>query len=280
LNVDAGEASLALAAMVFRTGLLSDASAADIGWSRVPLSELHAEPAARALAARGARVRTGARVERVETGASVHTVVVDGERLQADAVVVTVPHDAAASLLPASALGERTPDDLTALGTSPIVNVHLVYDRRVLDFPFAAGVGSPVQYVFDRTASSGMDASDGQCVAISLSGADRYVGRPAPDLVAEFTTAMAALFPRAAEARVVDSIVTREQAATFRAVPGTAVLRPSTRTRVDGLVLAGAWTATGWPATMEGAVRSGEDAARAALATLSREPDSREEVVA
>ena len=269
LNIDADEASLALAAMVFRTGLLSDAAAADIGWSRVPLSELHAEPARRALAARGVSVRTGVRVGRIETGTRAHAVIVDGERVQGDAVIVAVPHDAVAALVPTSALGERTADGIAGLGTSSIVNVHLVYDRRVLDFPFAAGVNTPVQYVFDRTASSGMDPSDGQCVAISLSGADRYVGRPARELVDEFTVALAELFPRAADARVVDSIVTREQAATFRAAPGTAALRPTTRTRVDGLLLAGAWTATGWPATMEGAVRSGEDAARAALATVA-----------
>jgi squalene-associated FAD-dependent desaturase len=293
LNVDAGEASLALAAMVFRTGLLSDGAAADIGWSRVPLSELHAEPAARALATRGAEVRTGARVDRIETGSAIHAVIVDGERLEADAVVVAVPHDSVAPLLPPAALGDRSGADLAALGTSPIVNVHLVYDRRVLDFPFAAGVGSTVQYVFDRTGSSGLDPSEGQCVAISLSGADRHVGRPARELVAELTAAMAVLFPRAADARVVDSMVTREQTATFRAAPGTAALRPPTRTAIDGLFLAGAWTATGWPATMEGAVRSGEDAARAALGTIdrratsfqtrqpnTRQQDSRQEVVA
>jgi uncharacterized protein with NAD-binding domain and iron-sulfur cluster len=213
--------------------------------------------------------------------------VVDGEPVEADAVIVAVPPDAAGPLLPRSALATDAAADFEALGTSPIVNVHLVYDRRVLDFPFAAGVGSPVQYVFDRTGSSGMDPAAGQCVAISLSGADGFVGRPARDLVAELTTAMAELFPRAVDARVVDSIVTREQAATFRAVPGTAALRPSTRTRVDGLFLAGAWTATGWPATMEGAVRSGEDAARAALSALARRDvrpsapfDTRQEVVA
>src|SRR5262249_45850253 len=137
INVDAAEASLAPAAMVFRTGLLSDATAADIGWSRVPLFELHAEPAARALAARGARIRTGARVEAVTPGDRFHTVAVDGETVEADAVILAVPPDAAGSLAPRSALAPGAPEDFAALGTSPIVNVHLVYDRRVLDFPFA-----------------------------------------------------------------------------------------------------------------------------------------------
>jgi squalene-associated FAD-dependent desaturase len=271
LNVDAREASLALAAMVFQTGLLSDASAADIGWSRVPLSELHAAPAARALAARGVRVRTGARVDRIEVGVGgVEAVIADGERVDADAVVVAVPHDAAATLLPAAALPGRAPAELEGLGVSPIVNVHLVFDRKVMDHAFAAGVGSPVQYVFDRTRSAGMDPAEGQCLAISLSGADQYVGTPPRELVSTFTAAVAELFPRARDARLVDSLVTREQAATFRAIPGTGALRPRTRTDVDGLYLAGAWTDTGWPATMESAVRSGEDAARSALRALGR----------
>ena len=207
LNVDAHEASLALAAMVFQTGLLSDSSAADIGWSRVPLSDLHAEPAARALVARGVQVRTGARVDGIETDRRgggtgvVEAVMVDGERLAADAVVVAVPHDGIAPLLPPGALAPGGGAEPADLGTSPIVNVHLVYDRRVMDFPFAAGVGSPVQYVFDRTASAGMDPSDGQCVSISLSGADRYIGQPARDLVWGFTVAMGGLFPRARDAR-------------------------------------------------------------------------------
>jgi monoamine oxidase len=294
LNVDAHEASLALAAMVFQTGLLSDASAADIGWSRVPLSDLHAEPAGRALATRGVRVQTGARVDGIVTdrrdgGAGVvEAVMVDGERIDADAVVVAVPHEIVAPLLPPGTLAEENDTGPAALGASPIVNVHLVYDRRVMEYPFAAGVGSPVQYVFDRTASAGMDPADGQCVSISLSGADRYIGQPARDLVRGFTVAMAGLFPRARDARVVDSLVTREQAATFRAGPGTAALRAGTRTGVGGLFLAGAWTATGWPATMEGAVRSGEDAARAALSALAGssrstsaiEPNAIQEVVA
>ena len=84
-----------------------------------------------------------------------------------------------------------------------------------------------------------------------------------------FTKALRELLPAARDARLVDAVVTRERAATFRAAPGTGALRPPARTKVPGLLLAGAWCATGWPATMEGAVRSGNDAASQALALLS-----------
>ena len=149
------------------------------------------------------------------------------------------------------------------LGASPIVNVHVVYDRPVTDLPFVAGVATPVQWVFDRTRSSGLD--HGQYLAISLSGADREIAERSEDLRARFLPALQSLFPRAREARVEAFFVTREHSATFRQVPGTRALRPGPRTAVPGFYLAGAWTDTGWPATMEEAVRSGLAAAREAL---------------
>jgi uncharacterized protein with NAD-binding domain and iron-sulfur cluster len=101
---------------------------------------------------------------------------------------------------------------------------------------------------------------DGQYLAISLSAADPYVDVPAAALREQFVPALAELFPAAREARVTEFFVTRERRATFRQVPGTARLRPKAATGLPGLVLAGSWTDTGWPDTMEGAVRSGLNA--------------------
>jgi uncharacterized protein with NAD-binding domain and iron-sulfur cluster len=138
--------------------------------------------------------------------------------------------------------------------------VHVVYDRRVTRLPFAAAVDSPVQWVFDRTGTSGL--REGQYLAISLSAADAYADVPAAALREQFLPALAELFPAAAQARVVDCFVTRERRATMRQVPGVGRLRPAAATAAAGLVLAGAWTDTGWPDTMEGAVRSGLNAVR------------------
>src|SRR5262249_42208634 len=148
-------------------------------------------------------------------------------------------------------------------GSSPIVNLHVVYDRVVTGHAFAAGVRTPVQWVFDRTRSAGLD--QGQCLAVSLSGADAYISRSVEELRAEFLPALAELFPAARDAEVLSFFVTREPRATFRGVPGSAAHRPGAATRIPGLYLAGAWSDTGWPATMEGAVRSGIAAAEAAL---------------
>ncbi|MGH9304571.1 MAG: hydroxysqualene dehydroxylase HpnE, partial [Acidimicrobiales bacterium] len=283
-NLHASEVSLALAAKVFKTGLLTSAKAADIGWSRVPLTELHVLPAARLIASLGGEVRQRSRVTRVSTSAGTGTLQVTGVEtpagpVEADAVVLAVPHDAAAGLLPPGS--HPDPGKLAGLGSSPIVNVHVVFDRKVTGYGMAAAIGSPVQFVFDRTAASG--ARSGQVLAVSLSGADAEIGERPESLLARITTALRHLFPDARQASVLDGVVTREQHATFRGVPGTAPLRTGPATSIPNLAVAGAWTATGWPATMEGAVRSGRSAARVALEATGHIPAknaTREEVVA
>jgi squalene-associated FAD-dependent desaturase len=263
VNLPATEASLALAAKVFQTGLLERADAGDIGYAAVPLQQLHGDAAGRALEREGAAVRVRTRVERIDRTADGFALELDGEGgLEADAVVLAVPHEDAADLLPPGALLHA--EELPRLGSSPIVNLHVVYDRPVTELAFAAGHRTPVQWVFDRTRGSGLET--GQYLAISLSCAREYMGYRSEELRAQFTTALEQLFPAAREARVERFFVTREQRATFRQGPGTAALRPGPRTRIPGLYLAGAWTDTGWPATMEGAVRSGVAAARAVIA--------------
>lgn len=262
VNLPASEASLSMAAKVFRTGLLEQADAADLGWSEVPLDELHGDAAARTLAGSGAEVRLRQPVAGVLPrvgGVSVH--LASGEAVEADAAVVAVPHDGVGALLPAGTLDHQ--DELAALGTSPIVNVSVVLDRAVTDDPVFAVLDSPLQWVFDHTGASG--TGSGQVLVVSLSAATDALGRPSADLVAEVVAELRRLLPRAAHAEVVDAVVSRQGAATFRAAPGSAKLRPGTSTSHPRLFVAGAWTDTGWPATMEGAVRSGTAAAAGAL---------------
>jgi len=267
LNVDADGASLALAAKVFRTGLLDVSDAADIGLPTVALGQLHGTPALAALQAAGAEVRLGVKARGVLTGPAGATgVATDGGAVEADAVILAVPSERAPGVLPQGALDD--PSAPERLGSSPIVNLHVVFDRPVVRLRFAAAVDSPVQWVFDRTRAAGL--SEGQYLAISLSGADAWVDRSVEELRAVFLPALRDLYPSAGQARVERFLVTRERQATFRQAPGTLELRPGPGTNVPRLYLAGAWTDTGWPATMEGAVRSGLTAARRALLALGR----------
>ena len=280
LNVAGDDASMALAATVVKTALLGAKNAADIGVPAIPLGDLHGKAGAELLQRLGAEVRIGAKVAEVAATSGGGLRVRLAERggsaapeIHADGVVLAVPPDVAARLVPADAVRAGLgpgPDRWRELGASPIVNVHVIYDRRVTSLPFAAAVDSPVQWVFDRTRSSGLQA--GQYLAVSLSAADDLVDIPAARLRERFVPALEDLFPAARDARITDFFVTRERRATFRQVPGCAALRPGAATALPGLVIAGAWTDTGWPDTMEGAVRSGLNAARELRQGLAEAP--------
>src|SRR6478736_874613 len=276
LNIAGDDASLALAAVVIKTGLLGRNNAADIGVPTLPLGELHGDAGATLLAKLGGQVALSTKVSAIEpvSGGGFRIALAQGDPVTADAVVLAVPHEKAAPLIPAGVLPEQTVAGWAGLGASPIVNVHVIYDRPVMDQPFVAAIDSPVQWVFDRTRISGMDRPGHQYLAISLSAADQYADTPVAQLQEQFVPALAELFPAARDATVAEFFVTRERRATFRQAPGSGALRPKAATRRPGLVLAGAWTDTGWPDTMEGAVRSGLSAAvelrRSVLTTASK----------
>jgi hydroxysqualene dehydroxylase len=244
--------SAALAAFVFHEGFLRTPTGSAIGWSRVGLSRL-VDPAAReAIEARGGRVLTGRAV--AEAGPDGVTLT-DGERLAADAVVVALPPERVRAVAP-----DALPAD-PGLGASPIVNVHVWYDRPVMDEPFTAVVDGPAQWIFNRTAM-GHGGGVGHHLAVSISGAREEVDVPRHDLAELIRAELEGLLPAARDAEVMASAVVKEPQATFASAPGQAARRPAAATPVPGVALAGAWTATGWPATMEGAVRSGIRAAR------------------
>ncbi len=273
LNLQPDEASLALAAKVFRTGLLDHAPASDIGYAAVPLGELHSSVAGAALSAAGVDVRLGHRVRSVADGevrAVDETDARAERRWSTDTVVLAVPHH---ELLGAAPSLAGTPGGRAAeqLGSTPIVNVHVIYDRPVTDLAFAAVVDSPVQWFFDRTETSGLRAQRGgaQYLAVTVSAADEMVDVGSKTIEERFLNELARILPAAGRAHVLDSFVTRERRATFRQAAGSAALRPSPDSGRPGIWLAGAWTATGWPDTMESAVRSGVAAARAALASTT-----------
>jgi Flavin containing amine oxidoreductase len=310
LNIHGDDANAALAATVIKTALLGGRAAADIGIPAVPLGDLHGRAAAGLLGRLGADVRLGTKVTSVVPGPSGGFMVgtagpdsgatapgdradgwspertagpdgagtaatglapasgPEGAVISADGVVLAVPSGPAARLAPPAAAGGAV--RWAELGSSPIVNVHVIYDRRVTRLPLAAAVDSPVQWVFDKTRQAGVPA--GQYLAVSVSAADSYVDVPVAALRELFLPALADLFPAAREARVADFFVTRERRATFRQGPGCGSLRPGAATSLPGLALAGAWTDTGWPDTMEGAVRSGHSAAQVLIGQLAAGP--------
>lgn len=237
LNLSCAEASAEAGDFTVRTALLGERGDSDLLLPAKPLGEMHGDAAGRALERSGASVRLGARVERL-----------DG--LAADAVVVAVPPRESARLL-----GEPEP----RLEDSPIVSVHLWLDRVLLRHPLAALLGSDAHWVFDRGALTGHGPERGQYLTVVSSGAPELMELRGRELVERIA---GELTGRLGEARLLWSRVSREPAATIAVRPGSEAQRPGPRTSRTNATRAGAWTRTGWPATMEGAVRSGLAAAR------------------
>jgi hydroxysqualene dehydroxylase len=254
LNLRSEEASASLAIFTVQTALLGAREASDLILPVAPLGPMHGEAAGDALRAGGATVRVGARVAALEREAAR---LADGDLVEADAVVVAVPPAESARLLEEAA---------PALGDSPIVSVHLLFDRRILEPPLAALIGSPAHWVFDRGLLTDHQPERGQYLTVVASGAPELVSVRGRELVELMARELTARFGRA---ELLWSRVSREPAATFAGRPGTAALRPGARTAQANVFRAGAWTSTGWPATMEGAVRSGQEAARALQAGVA-----------
>ena len=141
--------------MVFKTGLLSDPGAADIGWAHVPLGELHDRLARKALDSAGVRTEVRTRVTSISTDENGRwSVQVPGETLEPTRS--SSPYRSARPTICCRTGALDAPERLLEIGTAPILNVHVVYDRKVLDRPFFAALGTPVQWVFDRTDASGL----------------------------------------------------------------------------------------------------------------------------
>jgi squalene-associated FAD-dependent desaturase len=237
LNLPSAEASAAMGLFTVQTALLAGRRAGELVLPAKPLGWMHGDAARRTLERRGATVETGARVD-------------DLDELDADAIVVATPPAESARLL-----GEAEP----GLDPSPIVSVHLLFDRPLLRTPLAALLGSDAHWVFDRGALTGRPPEQGQYLTVVSSGVPELMEIRGRELVDQIA---AQLTERLGHAELVWSRVSREPHATVALRPGTAALRPGPRTSRPNVMRAGAWTSTGWPATMESAVRSGRAAAR------------------
>ena len=238
LNLRADEVDAEAGLFTVRTALLGPRGNADLVLPQKPLGWMHGDAAGRVL---GDRVRLEERIDSLDD-------------VDADAIVVAVPPHESARLL-----GEPDP----GLEDSPIVSVHLWFDRPLLTTPLAALLGSDAHWVFDRGALTGHEPERGQYLTVVSSGAPELLEVRGRELVERIA---AQLTDRLGAAELLWSRVSREPYATIALRPG--VVRPGVETSRPGVVRAGAWTDTGWPATMESAVLSGRRAAQHVLSTV------------
>jgi zeta-carotene desaturase len=276
-NLDVGEVSAASAMQVFQEGFLASAEAPLMGLSTVPLVRLY-DPAEQAIAAAGGSVRLGVSARAIAfDGRRVTGVVTDEGMVEADAVVAAVPADRLAKLVsPTLVRADGRLAHLEEVGSSPILGVHLRFPRTVMDLPHAVLPGRGTQWLFDK----GCEPDGSQHVHAVISGAHEWMELDEMAIAARVLADLRWAFPaaRGVEPTAVRSV--KEKRATFAPVPGFDRVRPGAAASgldrdggVANLFLAGDWSRTGWPATMEGAVRSGYAAAGAIVGERMLVPD-------
>ena len=276
-NLDVGEASAASAMQVFQEGFLAHPRAPLMGLSKVPLVRLY-DPAEAAITAAGGEVRMGVSAAAIAfDGRRVTGVVTDEGVFDADVVVSAVPADRLAKLCSATMVAaDGRLGHLEEIGYSPILGVHLRFPRRIMDLPHVVLPGRGTQWLFAKPP-----AEDGsQQIHAVISGAAAWMDLSEQEIAARVVADIRWALPAAAGVEPVSVRSVKEKRATFAVVPGFERIRPgaaASGTDRDGgirnLYLAGDWTRTGWPATMEGAVRSGYLAAGAILGERLLVPD-------
>jgi zeta-carotene desaturase len=265
LNEDPSVASAALFERVLRLALFTSSQDSRIGIPGVGLSEVYVDAATAYIRTRGGRVECGRSVAGllVSEGRCRGARLSSGEEIEADRVLSAVPSFQLAGLLPGEMLRfEPFFAPVVSLRPAPIISINLWFDRAITELDFVGLRGATFQWLFNKSKIFGGGES---CVSLVLSGARRHIGRSKEELLATALRELGGLFPEAQKAKLHHALVIKERFATFSPTWEAEQLRPTARTPVRGLYLAGDWTATGLPATIESAVQSGYTAAAAIL---------------
>jgi zeta-carotene desaturase len=275
---------------VFWKGFLSNALGYRVGIPSVPLAELY-EGCHEEIARRGGEVRLRCGVRRlcVQRDRFAGAVLEDGTEMEANACIAAVPHDVLLNLVPREMAESGAPlEGLGNIKTSPITSVHFWFDRTVMTEPFLTLLDHTTQWIFNRTLLSSRGETNGastrpteqprgdsatelqpatelQYLQLVISASYDLVPRSRTEIIDLCRRELADVLPATREAKVLKATVIKEINATFSPEPGVDRWRPAQTTPIGNLFLAGDWTQTGWPSTMEGAVRSGYLAAEAAL---------------
>jgi squalene-associated FAD-dependent desaturase len=261
LNTAPAEASAQLFVEIMRRAFLGKGTASHLGFARHGLSRL-IEPAAGYITSAGGAVQTGTtilRIDRDERGYRIH--LKDREPITTRQIIAALPSRALHSLV------SHDSQLLTGLGiqtlpSSPIVSLYLWFDQPLDSVPpFCALLGTSVQWLFNRRriAAETNDRFPG-LLSCTISAATAEAQTSADAMIAIAERELRAAIPELGSARLLEGLVIKEKEATFLASPASEALRPATRTALPGFYLAGDWTATGLPATIEGAVQSGFEA--------------------
>jgi zeta-carotene desaturase len=265
LNEDLDRVSVRYAALVFRDSFLKSAEAGRMGLPAVPLSQLYGE-AASYIEGHGGRVHLRASVESLSSDENGIRLSVGGDDVYADYALLATPFNVIEKLLPDTPELEPLREQSHFFGTAPITGIHLWFDREITPLEHAVLLERTIQWMFQKSKilATRRDApQNGSYIELVVSASKSLVEKPRAEIVELAVRELAEYFPAVREAKLTKATVIKEVHATFSPVPGSDRYRPSHTSPWPRLFLAGDWTSTGWPSTMEGAVRSGYGAAEA-----------------
>jgi squalene-associated FAD-dependent desaturase len=265
LNDDLDQVSLRYAALVFRDSFLKSAEAGRMGLPAVPLSDLYGV-AISYIEARGGHVHLRASVDNVQASGDGIQVSIGGETTQADYAILATPFNTVERLLPDVPEMDSLREQAAHFGSVPITGIHLWFDREITPLEHAVLLERTIQWMFQKSKilNTRRTANDtGSYLELVVSASKSIVDKPRQEIIDLAVRELAEFFPAVRDAKLIKATVVKEVHATFSPAPGSDAYRPSHQTPWPRLFLAGDWTATGWPATMEGAVRSGYGAAEA-----------------
>jgi Flavin containing amine oxidoreductase len=235
------------------------------------LSTLYGEGLERWFATHGVHLHLGAPVRKVACDPGPLVVRADGQEVRPDFVVIALPWHRISELVD-EGLATSWPwlALISSVEASPITGVHLWFDRPIMSLHHAVLVGRLSQWIFNRTECRSNESNRGHYYQVVISASRELGGKDRKAVAAEVCAELAQIWPAAGEAKLLQARVVTEHAAVFSARPGLEGSRPPQKTPTDGVLVAGDWTDTGWPATMESAVRSGYLAAEAILESVGR----------
>lgn len=263
LNDDPKTVSALLFYRVLKAAFLGSRTNSSLLVPQVGLSELLVDPARRYIEDHGGEIRIGSGADRLEIkGNEVHAVIARGKKISASVVISSIPYHALPSLFPGRPEQGSVMDTLSKFDSSPIITLHLWLDRKVIDQEFVALLDCRIQWIFNKSRILRRENdTKAQYLSLVISGAGKLVGSSKESLVNIAMKDLREALPAARGARILHSLVIKEKRATFSPRPHVEVLRPPVRTRIRNFFLAGDWTDTGYPATIEGAILSGRRAA-------------------
>jgi zeta-carotene desaturase len=271
LNAEIDSIAVPYAAKVIRELFLNSAEAGSMGMSRVPLSELYAGVTAY-LQERGGSVLLNAHVEGAEWDGAQWAVRTRTGELASDFVVVALPFEAAAQLLPHLPVAEGAEELTRQIGRQvhwPLCSVHLWFDREITELEHAVLLDREIHWMYNQ--SQLQTGRGGHYIELVISASRAFAALPREQAIRQAVAELAEFFPRVKEAKLEKFALVKEVRATFGVPPGIDPARPAAVSPWPNLFLAGDWTATGWPSTMESAARSGHLAAEAVCASLGEQ---------